>query len=116
MINAIDDAARDFADAYRAIATRLEVLPVKVKLPRLFQVDLNLVVTTATLGPAVVAELERGVELERRLGGEASETQWSRFRDAFTTRYEGREVPLVEVLDEKRVSDSATAARRRKRR
>jgi thiopeptide-type bacteriocin biosynthesis protein len=87
-------------DAYRAIAKQLEVLPAQVKLPRLFQVDLNLGVDVATLGPAVIAELERGVDLERRLGVEPGETQWTRFRAAFETRYEGREVPLVEVLDE----------------
>jgi hypothetical protein len=38
--------------------------------------------------------------LSRTLSPAPAQDQWSRFRDAFITRYETREVPLVEVLDE----------------
>ncbi|HEV7553866.1 MAG TPA: lantibiotic dehydratase, partial [Kofleriaceae bacterium] len=101
MIAEIDHAPLGTApDRYRAIAKTLETLPPKVNLPRLFQVDLHLGVDEATLGPNVMAELSRGVELIRRFASDSGNDQWSRFREAFTTRYESREVPLVEVLDE----------------
>ncbi|WP_239470153.1 lantibiotic dehydratase [Archangium violaceum] len=86
---------------YREVAERLEALPARPALPRLFQVDLVRPASEAVLGEAVVKEVVRGVELLRRLvpargGGEALR----RFRDAFLARYEGQEVPLVEALDE----------------
>ncbi|HLL55889.1 MAG TPA: lantibiotic dehydratase family protein, partial [Myxococcaceae bacterium] len=84
---------------YRDVARGLEPLPAKVELPRLFQVDLVKPAPEATLGPAVLAELWRGVELLHAVAGEAEEAL-DRFREAFTQRYEGREVPLLEALDE----------------
>ncbi|MBN8232156.1 lantibiotic dehydratase [Corallococcus macrosporus] len=87
-------------EAYLAIATRLEALPVKVELPRLFQVDLYRPAPGATLGPEVLAEVTRAVELVRRMGPPAGRSALSAFCEAFTRRYEGREVPLLEALDE----------------
>jgi thiopeptide-type bacteriocin biosynthesis protein len=87
---------------YRAIARRLADLPAPVELPRLFQVDMIKPVTEATLGPAVLDEVQRGVEILRRLARRPATDLLARFRDAFQTRYEGREVPLVEALDEER--------------
>ncbi|WP_233613752.1 MULTISPECIES: lantibiotic dehydratase [Corallococcus] len=87
-------------EAYLSIATRLESLPVKVELPRLFQVDLYRPAPGATLGPEVLAEVTRAVELVRRMGPQAGRSPLSAFCEAFTRRYEGREVPLMEALDE----------------
>ncbi|MHA7630766.1 lantibiotic dehydratase [Corallococcus sp. M7] len=87
-------------EAYLAIATRLEALPVKVELPRLFQVDLYRPAPGATLGPEVLAEVNRAVELVQRMGPPMGRSPLSTFCEAFTRRYEGREVPLLEALDE----------------
>src|SRR5207302_632785 len=54
----------------------------------------------ASLGPAVVAEIQRGIELLHRLAAPDAGTDLGRFRDAFLARYEDREVPLLEALDE----------------
>ena len=97
---AIDDAHGASPETYRAIAAALDALPVEVDLARLFQVDLH-VALEHTLGPAVAVELARVFELMRRLAvAPSGPDPWSRFREAFATRYETREVPLVEVLDE----------------
>jgi lantibiotic biosynthesis protein len=85
--------------AYRAIAEQLAELPARVDLPRLFQVDMTKPVVAATLGPGPLAEVARGVDLLRRITHQRS-TALDRFRDAFVARYERRELPLVEVLDE----------------
>ncbi|QRK11345.1 lantibiotic dehydratase [Archangium violaceum] len=84
---------------YRDVARGLEGLPAPVELPRLFQVDMVKPAPGATLGRRVAAELWRGVEVLRRLVLPQDE-ELARFRDAFRSRYEGREVPLLEALDE----------------
>lgn len=87
-------------DRYKAIAARLEGLPAKVELSRLVQVDLVKPASNATLGNQVLDELARAVHLLHGLRPEPPEDELSRFREAFRARYENREVPLLEVLDE----------------
>jgi thiopeptide-type bacteriocin biosynthesis protein len=89
------------AERYRAIAADLESLPTKVEMARLFQVDMVKPPAEANLGPEVVAEIVRGVDLMRRLSGRMRYESLDRFRKDFQERYgEQREAPLVEVLDE----------------
>jgi thiopeptide-type bacteriocin biosynthesis protein len=83
---------------YRAIAASLEATPVKPELPRLFQVDL-VRPDGGTLGEAVVQEIRRGVELLHRITPPATDPL-ARFTQALNERYEGREVPLLEALDD----------------
>jgi thiopeptide-type bacteriocin biosynthesis protein len=85
---------------YRHIARLLEALPGEVQLGRLFQVDMVKPVVSASVGPAVLDEIRRGVALLHRLARRPREDRLARFREAFVSRYEGREVPLVEALDE----------------
>jgi thiopeptide-type bacteriocin biosynthesis protein len=84
---------------YRRIATRFEELPSELDLARLFQVDLAKPMMAASLGPAVLDEILRGVALLHRLARRPRDDRLARFREAFVRRYEGREVPLVEALD-----------------
>lgn len=96
------DAAAPGADLdrYRALARLLESLPAPVEPARLVQVDLIKPAAAASLGPEVLSEIQRGVEILRRLTPVHGQEDLARFRQAFTGRYEEREVPLVEVLDE----------------
>jgi len=86
-------------ERYRALAKQLEVLPAPVEIARLFQIDMIKPSPTATLGKDVLAELLRSAELLHRIAP-APFDPMSDFRSAFTRRYESREVPLLEVLDE----------------
>jgi thiopeptide-type bacteriocin biosynthesis protein len=98
---ALDAAGLGAAPAqYRAIAAGLADLPAKVELPRLFQVDMVRPANQATLGEDVMREISAGVELLRELFANPFESEISRFAKAFSTRYEEREVPLAEVLDD----------------
>src|SRR5262249_4008326 len=102
-LEAMDATALGIApETYRTIARRLEELPAKVELPRSFQVDMVKPVAAATLGPKIVDEIRRGVQLLQRLTRPTVRDSLARFREAFTARYEMREVPLVEALDEER--------------
>ncbi|QSQ18947.1 lantibiotic dehydratase [Pyxidicoccus parkwayensis] len=85
---------------YRAIARELEALPTPVEPSRLFQVDLVKPGAALTLGPPVVEEMARGAALLHRISHASESPSLRRFREAFVQRYEGREVPLVEALDD----------------
>jgi lantibiotic biosynthesis protein len=88
------------AERYRQLARALESLPTKVDLTRLFQVDMAKPTPVAMLGPEVLREIERGIEIIHSLSAPQRDNELTRFREAFSKRYEDREVPLVEALDE----------------
>jgi thiopeptide-type bacteriocin biosynthesis protein len=88
---------------YIDIQSVLEELPAMPELARLFQVDLVKPSPSPglTLTPAVAAEVTRGLALLRRLANpHRPQTALETFRQNFIDRYEGAEVPLVDVLDE----------------
>lgn len=85
---------------YRAVAEGLSDLPAEVSLGRLFQVDMHKPTPRATLGNAVLAELVRGVELLHRIAPGLPSSELQTFRERFADRFEQREVPLVEALDD----------------
>ncbi|MDQ3982854.1 MAG: lantibiotic dehydratase [Actinomycetota bacterium] len=89
----------DRAD-HEAVARRLEDLPAPVDLGRLFQVDMTRPAPSLALGRGVVAELVAAVDVLTRIVGAPPQQGVERFRAGFAARYEGREVPLLEVLDE----------------
>ena len=89
-------------ERYRAIGRALEKLPSKVELPHLFQVDMVKPASSTILGKAVVDEIVHGINVLHRLvpsSRPADTDELKRFREAFVTRYESREVPLTEALD-----------------
>lgn len=100
-LQVIDDAGVGVKpECYRSVAPLLEALPAKVELSRLFQVDMFKPAPEATLGSAVLDELVRGVEMLHHIAARPRENLLNDFRKAFVARYEGREIPLVEALDE----------------
>src|SRR5262249_52018762 len=100
-LEAIDAASLGIEPTrYRHIAELLGSLPGEVTLGRLFQVDMVKPVIMASLGPAVLDEIARGVALLHRLARHPRDDALARFREAFARRYEGREVALTEALDE----------------
>jgi lantibiotic biosynthesis protein len=87
-------------ERYRAVAATLAELPARPELSRLVQVDLIKPGADAVLGSQIIAEIGRGVRLLHRLAPPPRPDGLSRFRQEFRRRYETREVPLVEALDE----------------
>ncbi|HEU0105120.1 MAG TPA: lantibiotic dehydratase, partial [Vicinamibacteria bacterium] len=87
-------------ERYRTIARRLSEMPVRADAARLFQVDLWKPSPTATLDRSLLDDVLRGVALLQRLAPAAAGGELERFREAFVERYEEREVPLTEALDD----------------
>ncbi|HEY2027810.1 MAG TPA: lantibiotic dehydratase [Myxococcales bacterium] len=86
---------------YAHIADQLATLPAPVELPRLYQVDLFRPAPRASLGPRTMAALEKAVSLLARVAPASAEDPALRsFREAFSARYEEREVPLLDALDD----------------
>ncbi|MEM9490456.1 MAG: lantibiotic dehydratase, partial [Myxococcota bacterium] len=75
---------------------------VPVELSRLFQSDMVIASAGAglSLGRAVVAHLDRAIAVLHRISEAPSSDVFERFRREFGQRYDSREVPLLEVLDE----------------
>jgi thiopeptide-type bacteriocin biosynthesis protein len=95
---------------YRELARELEALGAPLELPRLFQVDM-VKDGVVTLGPKVVSELEKAVTLAHRITHVRPDEELERWKQAFLERYELREVPLTEALDdESGVGFGATSA------
>lgn len=86
-------------ERYREIGRNLDSLPVPVDLSKLVQVDLFRPVTDFHVGRNVVEEIERCTGLLRRITPPAKHDSLEGFREVFRARYEGRWVPLMEVLD-----------------
>jgi thiopeptide-type bacteriocin biosynthesis protein len=100
-LEAIDAAGLGVSpDRYRAVASVLAELPAQPDLSRLVQVDLVKPAQEVTLGSRVVSEITRGVRILHQLALPQGPDGLSQFREAFSQRYETREVPLVEALDE----------------
>lgn len=88
------------AERYRSVIGMLESLPAEVDPARLFHVDMLKPAPEATLGGAALDEISRGVDVLHRLAQRPRRDSLARFRESFSARYEQREVPLVEALDE----------------
>ena len=96
------DAAGPGADLerYRGLARILESLPARVDPSRLVQVDLLKPDAAAGLGSDVLSEIQSAIQILRRIGTSPADEDLARFRKEFTARYDAREVPLVEALDD----------------
>jgi lantibiotic biosynthesis protein len=101
VLEAIDAAGLGASpDRYRAVASVLAELPAQPDLSRLVQVDLVKPAQEATLGSRVLSEITRGVRILQQLAPPQGPGGLARFREQFSKRYDTREIPLVEALDE----------------
>jgi class I lanthipeptide synthase len=86
---------------YREIAETLCSLSVEVDLTRLFRVNLYKPTDCLALGASVVNEISKGMNLLAAITPPSlCESALDRFIRRFELRYQGREVPLLEALDE----------------
>lgn len=102
---AIDDGAAAPIEAYRALAAAVEAVfravgdDTTVDPARVVQVDLGLAVD-ATIDRAIATQVIRTVEALARIARPRDDGPLARFKRDFQERWEEREVPLAEVLDE----------------
>jgi lantibiotic biosynthesis protein len=85
---------------YEALAESLRELPTSVEMSRLFQLDMVKPGDRPALGADVVEEVQRALDLLYRIAADRPIESLDKFRKDFSERYENREVPLFEALDE----------------
>lgn len=86
--------------AYRDVGEVLQEFDAELELSQLFQVDLVKPSDRLRLDEGVMTELRRAIDVLHRIAGKPPRSDLDEFRDAFFARYEEREVPLLEALDE----------------
>ena len=72
---------------------------VPYELSKLFQTDLEKTAKSCTLNKKLAGSLRRGLSVLNRLAVAPKETNLKKFAEAFTERYESKELPLLDVLD-----------------
>lgn len=87
-------------DVYGDIASEVKKLGTRFEPKYLFQTDMVKPAETSLLGKDLVAELLETIAFLNKISFQPGETALSRFRDAFKERYEDRELPLLQVLDD----------------
>lgn len=95
------DASRigDTTANYFQIAEDIKPIGVDYELKFLFQTDMVKPTLQNTMEKGVIDELMKAFEVMNRLSSKPGATMLSQFRDAFSERYETREVPLIHALD-----------------
>jgi thiopeptide-type bacteriocin biosynthesis protein len=88
------------AGSYRRIDTILADLPVESASSHMLHVDLYKPASGAGIGPAVIAAVRDGVNLLHSICPPAQRADLHAFVAEFQARYQDREVPLMQVLDE----------------
>ncbi len=96
---ALDKKLGNVTSQYLQISDYLKNRPTTFELKFLFQTDLELSTNTCELNSTYLAQIKKAMVLFNRITPPNSETNLSRFQEAFYERYEGREMPLTHVLD-----------------
>ncbi len=99
-LDVLDERLGNDPQAYRDVAEALKALDPDLRLDRLFQVDLAKPAPGLRLGDDIVGELYRAIDVLHPLARRMESEELKSFREAFMNRYEQREVPLAEALDE----------------
>ncbi len=84
---------------YYDITKKIDSLGTGYQLKYLFQTDTIKPTVNATLARSVIDDVQNGIRILNKLTPLKSESNLSRFRDAFLKRYESQEVPILKALD-----------------
>jgi len=84
---------------YENIANELKQLGTKYELKYLFQTDMVIPTVECTIRQKLVEDVKEAVIVLNKLSSKYTETNLSKFREAFMERYEEEEIPLLHALD-----------------
>jgi thiopeptide-type bacteriocin biosynthesis protein len=87
-------------EAYDAIAKAVSRLGGEYKLGRLVQMDVIKPPAAVSLDQGLVNDILRAVETLHSIRADSSQTVFAAFQEQFQERYQDREVPLLEALDD----------------
>ncbi len=84
---------------YYNIAENLKTLGTNYDLKYLFQTDMVKPIAGLSINKDLVENIKEGIEVLNKLSAKTTETNLTKFRDAFYKKYEDSEIPLLQALD-----------------
>lgn len=84
---------------YYDIVDNIKPLGTEYELKFMFQTDMIKPAIDCTIENDIIKDVRKGIEIINMLTPSLSETNMSKFREAFYERYEETEVPLLQALD-----------------
>lgn len=84
---------------YNEIIKTIKEIDCKFELKYLFQTDLFKPTKKATVSTNIINDILDAISFLNKITKKNGETNLSKFKKAFQERYEGKEVPILEVLD-----------------
>ena len=98
-LEAIDMRLGNAPKTYLSLSQYLKEYRTSFELKYLFQTDMELKPEKNMLSSDIARAIKKGMILLNRLTPSVTESNLSRFKDAFYERYEEREMPLSKVMD-----------------
>lgn len=99
LLRCIDRQESNNIILYQSIIDKIKVLNIPYEENYLFQVDSFRNATVSQLGQNVIAEIKSTIKFLNRITPQFENETLNQFKQDFNNRYEGKEVPLLEVLD-----------------
>jgi lantibiotic biosynthesis protein len=98
-LHSLDNSTVNDATAYRSIMQTLDKLQVPYEENKLFQVDTSIITQQQIIDVNLQQQLQEGMEVLNKLMPMQGHDNLQSFARRFYSRYEDREMPLLEVLD-----------------
>ena len=99
LLSKLDSNKHNDLGAYQRVFEALNLLDVKVDIDKLFQVDSYKNVSEAKLSYSIQRDLSKVVNVLEAIPKNRQNVNITEFRELFFDRYEYREVPILEALD-----------------
>lgn len=98
-LNTIDGKIGNDVKKYHEIIENLKILDIPFEQNKLFQTDMLKLSKKMTLDKGIQKDLFEILKVLNLINGKSKKTNLNKFKEAFYEKYETREVPLLEALD-----------------
>jgi hypothetical protein len=99
ILSQLDSNQNDNIECYQRIIEKIKEIKIPYEEKFLFQIDMTKSVIEATLEKEIVNELQSTMTFLNKISNRGRNGTLNQFQQAFYSRYEDKEVPLMEVLD-----------------
>ncbi|MDR0863465.1 MAG: lantibiotic dehydratase family protein [Candidatus Symbiothrix sp.] len=99
ILHQLDFEQKNNIELYQNIIQKIEEIKIPYEENFLFQVDITRNVASATLGKDIINELQSAMVFLNKITSRTKNETLYQFQQAFYSRYEDQEIPLMEALD-----------------
>jgi len=98
-LKTIDGKIGNDVKKYHEIIENLKILSIPFEQNKLFQTDMLKISPKATLDKGIQKDLFETLKVLNLINGKSKKTNLNKFKEGFYNKYENKEVPLLEALD-----------------